>query len=53
MKVLVVGASRGIGWAAAHQYLDDGATVLRRSIARLQPADNGGFFDPDGAPLPW
>ncbi|AKJ31388.1 SDR family oxidoreductase [Caldimonas brevitalea] len=26
---------------------------LRRLLSRLQPADNGGFFNHDGHPIPW
>lgn len=35
--------------------LDVAASVarLRRTVAALVPADNGGFFDHDATPLPW
>ncbi|MBN8510267.1 MAG: short chain dehydrogenase, partial [Burkholderiales bacterium] len=35
--------------------LDVAASVagLRRTLAALTPADNGGFFDHDGTPIPW
>jgi NAD(P)-dependent dehydrogenase (short-subunit alcohol dehydrogenase family) len=35
--------------------LDVAASVagLRRTLAALAPADNGGFFDHDGTPIPW
>lgn len=42
-----------IGGPEAPLSADDSAAALRRLIDRLQPADNGGFFDPEGAPLPW
>jgi NAD(P)-dependent dehydrogenase (short-subunit alcohol dehydrogenase family) len=42
-----------IGGPEAPLSADDSAQALRRLIERLQPADNGGFFDPEGAPLPW
>ena len=42
-----------IGGPEAPLSADDSAQALRRLIDRLQPADNGGFFDPEGAPLPW
>lgn len=42
-----------IGGPEAPLSADESAAALRRLIDRLQPADNGGFFDPEGAPLPW
>ena len=31
----------------------DSAAGIRRVLAGLQPADNGGFFNFDGTPLAW
>jgi len=69
MKVLIVGASRGIGLEFVRQYraadalsasglawqIDTGDSVahMRRVIAALTPSDNGRFFDHDGTPIDW
>ena len=42
-----------MGGAEADLTPERSVADLRASIARLQPADTGGFFDHDGSPIPW
>jgi NAD(P)-dependent dehydrogenase (short-subunit alcohol dehydrogenase family) len=42
-----------MGGAAATLDVGHSAGDLRRTIAALGPADNGGFFNHDGTPIPW
>lgn len=42
-----------MGGAGADLTVEQSATDLRASLARLTPADNGGFFNHDGQPLAW
>jgi len=42
-----------MGGAGADIDVQTSAADLRRTLAALTPADNGGFFNHDGQPLPW
>lgn len=42
-----------MGGAGAEIEVADSAAGLRRMLAALTPADNGGFFNVDGTPLAW
>jgi NAD(P)-dependent dehydrogenase (short-subunit alcohol dehydrogenase family) len=42
-----------MGGAGATLEVTDSVRDLRRTLAALTPADNGGFFNHDGSPLPW
>ena len=42
-----------MGGAEADLDVADSVAHLRRTLAGLRPADNGGFFDHDGTPLAW
>ena len=42
-----------MGGAGADLEVSDSVRLLRRTLAGLTPADNGGFFDHDGTPLAW
>lgn len=42
-----------MGGAGADLDVRDSVAHLRRTLAGLTPADNGGFFDHDGTPLAW
>ena len=42
-----------MGGAGADLDVRDSVTHLRRTLAGVTPADNGGFFDHDGTPLAW
>jgi NAD(P)-dependent dehydrogenase (short-subunit alcohol dehydrogenase family) len=42
-----------MGGATAPLTVQRSVTDLRTTLARLTPADNGGFFNHDGQPLPW
>jgi NAD(P)-dependent dehydrogenase (short-subunit alcohol dehydrogenase family) len=42
-----------MGGAGADLDVRDSVAQLRRTLAGLKPADNGGFFNHDGAPLAW
>jgi NAD(P)-dependent dehydrogenase (short-subunit alcohol dehydrogenase family) len=42
-----------MGGTSADLDVADSARGIRRTLAALKPADNGGFFDFDGSPLPW
>lgn len=42
-----------MGGAGADLEVADSAAGLRRTLAGLTPADNGGFFDVDGTSLAW
>ncbi len=42
-----------MGGAGADLAPDESAAALRRVIAGLGPANNGGFFNYDGTPIPW
>jgi NAD(P)-dependent dehydrogenase (short-subunit alcohol dehydrogenase family) len=42
-----------MGGAGADLDVADSVATMRRTIAALTPADNGGFFDHDGQPLAW
>jgi NAD(P)-dependent dehydrogenase (short-subunit alcohol dehydrogenase family) len=42
-----------MGGAQADLEVSDSVADMRRTLARLGPADNGGFFNHDGAPLAW
>ena len=42
-----------MGGAGADIDVADSASGIRRTLAALQPADNGGFFNFDGTPLAW
>jgi NAD(P)-dependent dehydrogenase (short-subunit alcohol dehydrogenase family) len=42
-----------MGGAGADLDVSTSAESLRRTLAKLKPADNGGFFNHDGAPLAW
>jgi NAD(P)-dependent dehydrogenase (short-subunit alcohol dehydrogenase family) len=42
-----------MGGAGADIEVADSAAGIRRTLASLTPADNGGFFNVDGTPLAW
>jgi NAD(P)-dependent dehydrogenase (short-subunit alcohol dehydrogenase family) len=42
-----------MGGAGADITVQHSASDLRATVARLTPADNGGFFNHDGQPLAW
>jgi NAD(P)-dependent dehydrogenase (short-subunit alcohol dehydrogenase family) len=42
-----------MGGTGADLDVADSANGIRRTLAALQPADNGGFFNVDGTPLAW
>jgi hypothetical protein len=42
-----------MGGRGADIEVADSVASLRRTLAALTPADNGGFFDHDGTRLPW
>ncbi len=42
-----------MGGAGADMDVADSAASMRRTLAGLRAADNGGFFDHDGRPLAW
>lgn len=42
-----------MGGADADIDVETSAAGIRRTLAGLTPADNGGFFNFDGAPIPW
>jgi NAD(P)-dependent dehydrogenase (short-subunit alcohol dehydrogenase family) len=42
-----------MGGAGADLDVADSAAGIRRTLASLKPADNGGFFNFDGTPLAW
>jgi NAD(P)-dependent dehydrogenase (short-subunit alcohol dehydrogenase family) len=42
-----------MGGAGADLAVATSVAGLRRTLAALTPADNGGFFDHDGTPIPW
>ncbi len=42
-----------MGGAGAEIDVQTSAAGIRRTLAGLTPADNGGFFNYDGAPIPW
>jgi NAD(P)-dependent dehydrogenase (short-subunit alcohol dehydrogenase family) len=42
-----------MGGAGADLDVADAVADMRRTLAALTPADNGGFFDHDGTPIPW
>jgi NAD(P)-dependent dehydrogenase (short-subunit alcohol dehydrogenase family) len=42
-----------MGGAGAELSVAHSAADLRATVARLTPADNGGFFNHDGQPLAW
>ena len=42
-----------MGGAGADIEVTDSAAGIRRTLAALTPADNGGFFNVDGTPLAW
>ena len=42
-----------MGGAGADLDVADSVAGIRRTLAGLKPADNGGFFNYDGAPIPW
>ena len=42
-----------MGGAGADLDVTASVAQLRRTVAALAPADNGGFFDHDATPLPW
>jgi len=42
-----------MGGAGADLDVAESAAGIRRTLAALQPADNGGFFNHDGTPLAW
>jgi NAD(P)-dependent dehydrogenase (short-subunit alcohol dehydrogenase family) len=42
-----------MGGGAADITVEESVTGMRRVIAGLKAQDNGGFFNYDGAPLPW
>jgi NAD(P)-dependent dehydrogenase (short-subunit alcohol dehydrogenase family) len=42
-----------LGGAGATLDVAQSVADLRRTIAVLRPADNGGFFNHDGTPIPW
>lgn len=42
-----------MGGAQAELEVADSAAGIRRTLNRLQPQDNGGFFNFDGTPLAW
>jgi NAD(P)-dependent dehydrogenase (short-subunit alcohol dehydrogenase family) len=42
-----------MGGAGADIDVADSAAGIRRTLAALRPADNGGFFNFDGSPIPW
>jgi hypothetical protein len=42
-----------LGGAGATLDVAQSVADLRRTIVALRPADNGGFFNHDGTPIPW
>jgi NAD(P)-dependent dehydrogenase (short-subunit alcohol dehydrogenase family) len=42
-----------MGGSGADLEVTDSVAGMRRTLAALKPADNGGFFNYDGAPLAW
>ena len=42
-----------MGGPNADLAVEDSAAGLRRTLARLGPADNGTFLNYDGTPIPW
>ncbi len=42
-----------MGGSGADLEVADSVSGMRRTLAALKPADNGGFFNYDGAPLAW
>jgi hypothetical protein len=42
-----------MGGAGADLDVADSVADMRRTLAALRPADNGGFFNHDGQPLAW
>jgi NAD(P)-dependent dehydrogenase (short-subunit alcohol dehydrogenase family) len=42
-----------MGGTGADLEVPDAVADMRRTLAALQPADNGGFFNHDGKPLAW
>ena len=42
-----------MGGAGADLAVPDAVADMRRTLAALTPADNGGFFNHDGQPLAW
>jgi len=42
-----------MGGAGAELEVDFAVADMRRTFARLTPADNGSFLNHDGQPLPW
>jgi NAD(P)-dependent dehydrogenase (short-subunit alcohol dehydrogenase family) len=42
-----------MGGSSAALDVKDSVRDLRRTLAALTPADNGGFFNHDGSPIPW
>ena len=42
-----------MGGSSADIDVADSAAGIRRTLASLQPGDNGGFFNFDGSPLAW
>jgi NAD(P)-dependent dehydrogenase (short-subunit alcohol dehydrogenase family) len=42
-----------MGGSGAALDVKDSVRDLRRTLAGLTPADNGGFFNHDGSPIPW
>ena len=42
-----------MGGAGADLEVPDAVADMRRTLAALKPADNGGFFNHDGKPLAW
>ncbi|CAB3756896.1 hypothetical protein [Paraburkholderia solisilvae] len=51
--VLIVGASRGIGWEFARQYRQAGLRDVLAQAAGAPPFFHGRFFQYDGTPLDW
>jgi len=42
-----------MGGSGAELTVERSAADLRATLARLTPADNGGFVNHDGQPIPW